>query len=227
MCGRFIQSADPDTWCEAFALASPAADQLRGIGPRYNLAPTQPVLAIRVQDSGRALVTLRFGLVPGWSRGPDARRSLINARAETVASKPAWRGAFRARRCLLPADGYYEWQAGAAGRQPYLIRRVDRAPFALAGLWERWQGPDGTVIESCAILTTTANARVAPVHDRMPVILSAAGYAPWLDPALREPDRLLPLLAPAPANGWELFPVSRRVNNPRHDGPELIEPLAA
>ena len=219
MCGRFVQYSDPDLYASRFEL-----DALCETRPRYNLAPTQPVLAIRATEAGqRELVALRWGLVPAWSKGPDSRYSMINARAETVKSKPAYRTAFKNRRCLIPAEGFYEWKTGPEGKTPFLIHRQDRAPFAMAGLWERWHGEDGAGIESCTILVTDANALVRTIHDRMPVILAREDYGAWLDPANQDADRLLALLKPTPPDQWALHPVSRQVNSPRNDGPELLD----
>ena len=152
---------------------------------------------------------------------------MINARAETVDSKPAYRNAFKRRRCLIPSEGFYEWKAEAGGKTPFLIRRRDGEPFAMAGLWERWQDPEGEAIESCTVVVTDANALVSAIHDRMPVVLDPADYAAWLDPETKDIDRLRALLRPADPEPWELRPVSRRVNSPKNDGPELLEPVAA
>jgi putative SOS response-associated peptidase YedK len=157
---------------------------------------------------------------------------MFNARAETVAEKPAYRAAFRERRCLIPADGFYEWRAEGRAKQPYLIRRADAEPLALAGLWERWRARDAAPadnwpreIESCTILIVGANAAIRPLHERMPVVLPRETWAQWLDPANRDTAALLALLRPAPDLGWLIEPVSPRVNDPRHDDPSLIEPL--
>ncbi|MCA9086991.1 MAG: SOS response-associated peptidase, partial [Planctomycetaceae bacterium] len=155
--------------------------------PRYNVAPSQSVGVIRVTHAGhREFVALRWGLVPAWSLEPRTAYSTFNARAETVADKPTYRHAFRRRRCLIPADGFYEWRTVGKRKQPYCIAPTDGQPFAFAGLWERWER-DGTVVESCTIVVTTANATIAPLHDRMPVILARADEALWLDPALTDP----------------------------------------
>jgi putative SOS response-associated peptidase YedK len=226
MCGRFIQYSDPEVYAARFDLdlnaAAPSATR-----PRYNIAPSQPVLAIRVDAEGRRrLDPLRWGLVPSWSKGPDHRYAMINARAETVAERTAYRAAFRERRCLIPTEGFYEWRTECAGRQPYLIRRKDRQPFAMAGLWEHWAGNAETPpITSCTIIVTDANPVIAAIHDRMPVILDPGQYAPWLDPDTRDPAFLLGLLQPAPPEDWTLEPVSRRLNKAREDDPGLIEPL--
>lgn len=168
---------------------------------------------------------LRWGLIPHWSKGPDSRYSMINARAETVHEKPAYRSAFKHRRCLIPGDGFYEWQKTDNGKQPYLIRYRDGEPFVMAGLWEHWQGPTGEIIESCTIIVTAANSVVEHVHDRMPVVLTAAGAKRWLDPALQHRESLQDLLqSPAP-DGWSAYPVSRRVNSPQNNDPELLKAL--
>ena len=223
MCGRFVQYTVPKELAEQFTLDGWCAAE-----PHYNVAPTQSVLTVRVSENGaRELVKLRWGLVPAWSEGPDNRYSMINARAETVSRKPAYRSAFASRRCLIPADGFYEWQPGEHGKTPFLIRRQDRQPFAMAGLWEHWQGKTGEVIESCTTIVTDANALVRDIHDRMPVILSPADYGAWLDPATKDTDRLRALLRPADPEAWTLREVSRDVNSPKNDSPELIEAVAA
>ena len=228
MCGRFAQYSDPETLAGHFGLETMPYDTQ----PRYNVAPTQPVLVIRLAEDQprRELVQLRWGLVPFWSKGPDNRYSMINARAETVASKPAYRAAFAQRRCLIPADAFYEWQPAKDGKQPNAIRRKDRTPFAMAGL-EHWQGDDGSLIDSCTIIVTEANALLRPLHDRMPVILDPADYGNWLGTGRtdRETDKALlqSLLKPADPSGWEVYPISRAVNSSANDSSELLEPLVA
>ncbi len=225
MCGRFAQYSNPDDLALPFGLETVDLDE----PPRYNLAPTQPVLAVRLaaDQQRRELVRLRWGLVPFWSKGPDSRYSMINARAETVASKPAYRAAFAKRRCLIPADAFYEWQPGSDGKQPYAIRREDRAPFAMAGLWEHWVGEDGAGIDSCTIIVTEANALLAPIHDRMPVILDPSDYGTWLSIDAEEQKALQRMLVPADPSGWEAYPISRAVNKPTNDAPELLAPVMA
>jgi putative SOS response-associated peptidase YedK len=223
MCGRFVQHADPEIYASRYAVDDIA--DLADARPRCNVAPTQPVLAIRTGEDGRRqLLALRWGLVPHWSKGPDNRYSMINARAESVHQKPAYRSAFRRRRCLIPADGFFEWRALAGDKQPYLIRRDDGEPFAMAGLWETWHDQDSdAMIRSCTIIVTDANDLIRPLHDRMPVILPERQHAHWLDPDDADTDALRAMLAPAEAAGWTLHPVSRAVNNPRNDSPELLE----
>ncbi len=225
MCGRFIQCTVGEPLAERFQ-AAPAPGL--AATPRYNVAPTQPVWAVRPTATGgdRELVQLHWGLIPAWAREPRLTYSTINARAETVAEKPAFRHAFRHRRCLIPADGFYEWRRNAARKQPYCIAPADGRPLAFAGLWERWER-DGHIIESCTILITQANELIAPIHDRMPVILDPADQDRWLDPAMIDPAALRPLLVPCPATWLRVWPVGSGVNNPRHEGPALWEPLAA
>jgi putative SOS response-associated peptidase YedK len=222
MCGRFFLEASLEELTE---LLGP----FEGLppSPRYNIAPTQPVSILRADATGgRHLVPVRWGLVPSWSQGPDQRYSMINARAETVAVKPAFRAAMRYRRCLVPASGFYEWQPAAGGKQPFAIRRPDQKPFAIAGLWELWQAPDGSELESCTLLVTEANARIAQIHDRMPVILDPVDFATWLDRHRQHPDDLLGLLRACPEEWLEVYPVSKAVNNPRSDAPELLDVVA-
>jgi putative SOS response-associated peptidase YedK len=215
--------------CGRFSLFTPAPDlaglfDLAGfpeLAPRYNIAPTQPVAAVRAAESGRVLVRFRWGLVPACAR--DARQAPINARSETVASKPTFRAALKKRRCLVPASNFYEWAAvGGRAKQPYCFRPRDEKPFAFAGLWERWEGPDGPV-ESCCILTTTANELVRPVHDRMPVILPAQHWSAWLETQAQDAAALVPLLRPFPSEAMRAYPVGPLVSNPRNDGPAGLE----
>jgi putative SOS response-associated peptidase YedK len=216
MCGRFSLFSPAPVLAEAFDLAG-----LPELAPRYNIAPTQPVAAVRAGAAGRQLVRLRWGLVVPWAK--DTKVAPINARSETAADKPLFRAALRKRRCLVPASGFYEWLALAGGKrkQPYCFRPGDARPWAFAGLWERWQGPGGPV-EGCAILTTEANELVRPVHDRMPVILPRQHWAAWLDPTLQEAGELVPLLRPFPSDAIRAYPVGLAVNNPRNDGPECL-----
>jgi putative SOS response-associated peptidase YedK len=195
--------------------------------PRYNIAPTQPVATVRTaRGSGdREMVFLRWGLVPSWSKDPSIGSRMINARSETVADKPAFRAAFRRRRCLVPADGFYEWQKQNGWKQPFYIHLREGRPFAFAGLWEFWKGEGDVIIESCTLLTTEPNDLIRPLHSRMPVILHPQQYDLWLDPGLDAPERLRPLLRPYPFADMEAYPVSRFVNKPQNDDPRCIEPL--
>jgi putative SOS response-associated peptidase YedK len=213
MCGRFARTFPAAAFAQLLGL-----DEAPELPPRYNVAPTQPVAAARLgPQGGRELALLRWGLVPAWSADP--RKGFVNARAETAAAKPTFRAAFRRRRCLVPADAFFEWQAEGGRKQPYLFRRRDGAPFAFAGLWERWQGGGGEALETCCILTTTANEVVAPVHDRMPVILLPEDFGPWLEGGSAS------LLSPYPAVLMVGYQVGPLVNSPRNDGPECLRPL--
>lgn len=224
VCGRFTLSSAPDLLARHFDL-----ERAPELAPRFNIAPTQAIATVCAPVAGgrRQLLLRRWGLIPRWAKDPSIGSRMINARAETVAEKPAFREAFRLRRCLVPADGFYEWAAGSSPRQPYHIRLADGSPFAMAGLWERWAPPGGEAIESCTLITTRANERLAGVHDRMPVILEPESYGPWLDPELREAGPLLPLLRPLSGERITLGAVSRRVNDPRCDDASCAEPLAS
>jgi putative SOS response-associated peptidase YedK len=201
-----------------------AIGALPNFPPRYNAAPSQALPIVRRGGrGGRELALARWGLVPSWSKGPDARFSMINARAETVAEKPAYRGAFRHRPCLVPADGFYEWQARGKGvKQPYYFSLPSGKTFAFAGLWEHWLGAGGDEIESFTIIVTDANACVQPVHERMPVILRPEDYPCWLGEEDAPARARLALLKPFPADEMRSWPVSRQVNSPANDSPELI-----
>jgi len=222
MCGRFTLRTPPHRLAEAFAVA-----EAPNLAARYNIAPTQSILAVRLDKGGRRFAALRWGLVPAWAKDRAIGARMINARAETLAEKPAFRGLLRRRRCLIAADGFYEWQAVAGGpKQPWFIHRADDAPFAFAGLWDRWQGA-GETIESATIVTTEANRMLAPIHPRMPVILPEAAYAPWLGEGRAEVAVLRSLLRPAPEAALVAEPVGRRVNDVRNDDPACIARAAA
>ena len=193
--------------------------------PRYNLCPGESIAAVVSDGEERRLGLLRWGLVPYWTKDAKIARAHINARAETVGRMPAFRDAFRRRRCLIPADGFYEWKREGRTKTPFLIRVRGGEPFAFAGLWERWRPPEGPPLLTCAILTCPANELVAPVHDRMPVILPPEAEAAWLDPAARDPDVLQDLLRPLPAETMEAWQVSPLVSSPRNDSPECIVPV--
>jgi len=193
--------------------------------PRYNVAPTQLVAIVRLRpnDPQRTLVFAKWGLIPSWAKDRSVGPKLINARAETVAEKPAFRAAFKYRRCLIPADGFYEWKRQPKkGKQPYLITAADGEPFAFAGLWEHWKSPDDEVIESCAILTTDSNELVRALHDRMPVIVQEKDYDLWLDPDVKDPKLLKPLLQSYPSDRMRSRPVSTRVNKADYDAPDCV-----
>ena len=211
MCGRYALK-NPEALKAAFELAS-----LPELPPRYNIAPTQDIAIIRADTSGRHLSLANWGLIPSWAKSADSGYSTINARAETVDTKPSFRAPFKRHRCIIPADGFYEWHEEGGIKIPHHIGRTDGAPFALAGLWDVWKGPEGEVI-SCTIIVTEANAFMKRLHERMPVILAPADYARWLDPDNHDTASLKPLLAPAAEEGFTEWPVSRELNNPRHEG---------
>jgi putative SOS response-associated peptidase YedK len=223
MCGRFALIAPDQDLAVQFDLPT-----VPTLAPRYNIAPTQPVAVVRstAGAAARELAVLHWGLVPFWAEDPKIGARMINARAETAAEKPAFRAAFRRRRCLVPADGFYEWQKLNGGKQPFFIRLQDGRPFAFAGLWEHWQGPEDAVLESCTLLTTGPNELMQALHNRMPVILPPQDYALWLDPQVGQVERLQPLLRPYPAAEMIAYPVSRRVNSPENDDRLCIEPLS-
>ena len=193
--------------------------------PRFNIAPTQSVPIVRMNSEGvRELVLLRWGLIPSWAKDPAIGNRMINARSETVAEKPSFRSAFKRRRCLVPADGYYEWQKTDAGKLPYYIRFDDDQPFAMAGLWESWRSGHEDAVQSFTIITTDANESTCQVHDRMPVIVEPHDYPMWLDPDFQESDSLQSLLHPYAGDELRLDRVSTLVNNPRNDDPQCIVP---
>lgn len=224
------------TMCGRYALKTSVPEIARILGasanaefaPSYNVAPSRHVPVCRIDpDGGRELALLRWGLVPHWAKAVNDRYRMINARAETVASKPAFRTPFRKRRCLVPADGYFEWKAGPDRKQPYFIHRADGSPLMLAGLWDRWDKGDDGPLDSFSIVTTSASPHVSAVHDRMPVVIQDDDLDIWLDPEQNDADRLLTLLRPHPGRDFELTPVSTYVNNPRNDDSRCIEPVAA
>ncbi len=224
MCGRYSITSPPEAIQRVFKVP-----ERPNLPPRYNVAPTQEVPAVRLgDDGGRHLVMLRWGLIPFWAKDAGIASKLINARAESVASTPAFRAAFRRRRCLIVADGFYEWQKPArkgARKQPYRITRHDGEPFAFAGLWERWTEPATRQdVETCTVLTTDSNDLLAPIHGRMPVILDVENHDAWLDPSA-EPERLQALLRPYPDRQLTAFPISTRVNKVDNDDPGVIAPL--
>jgi putative SOS response-associated peptidase YedK len=222
MCGRFTLFVDPKDLMEAFpGFATPVEWT-----PRYNIAPSQPVAAI-ANNGQNKIEFFRWGLIPSWAKDPKIGNRMINARAETVAEKPSFRAAYRRRRCLVLADGFYEWrkEPGQRAKTPMYIRLKSGEPFAFAGLWETWRSPDDQTVLSCNIITTTPNALVERIHNRMPVILEPQAYALWLDPAEQSPERLGVWLKPYPAAQMTAYPVSRLVNSPSNDSPDCIAPL--
>lgn len=223
MCGRFTLRTPTPVLIEQFRL-----DEAIDRGPRYNIAPSQDIAVVRqAADGTRVMNALWWGLAPSWAKDPGIGNRMINARSETAAEKPSFRAAFKRRRRLIPADGFYEWVKGAGKqKQPYLIEMADAAPFALAGLWEHWprgaQSGDPERIETCTILTTEAAGRMAEIHDRMPVILSPNDYDPWLDAKVEEAGPLEYLFEPFPSEELSFNPVSTHVNNPRNDDSECV-----
>ncbi len=228
MCGRFtLTLIDPAVLAAEFALGG----ELPPLTPRYNIAPTQPVATVihAPNESHNRLGLMRWGLIPRWAKDRSIGARLINARAETVHQKPSFREALRRRRCLVVADGFYEWQKrGGGARQPYFVTLKERRPFGFAGLWERWRDPhSGEELITCTLITAAANALVAPIHHRMPVILPREAYATWLDPTLTAPHAARALLRPLSAEQLRAWPVSRRVNSPANDDLTLLEEVSA
>ena len=224
MCGRFTLTVDPGQLQETFPWLSVPDD----IHPRFNIAPSQPV-AVVANEGQNHLDFFVWGLIPSWAKEPQIGNRLINARAETLAEKPAFRAAFRRRRCLVLADGFYEWRQdlGQKSKTPLFIHLKSRQPFAFAGLWEIWHSTDGSEIRSCTIITTQPNEMMEPIHNRMPVILSPEAYPLWLSPEEKGSSQLNPLLVPYPADQMTAYPVSRLVNSPQNDSPEVILPVGA
>lgn len=227
MCGRFVQLSSPDLLVERFAVDEVATPSR---APSYNVAPRATVFAVRdrIEDDERRrhLSELRWGLVPSWAKDPKTGDRMINARAESLADKPAYQRAFQKHRCLVPADGFYEWQRRGGRKQPMFIHRRDGEPMAFAGLWAAWRDasePDGDWLCSCAIVTTNANTALAPLHDRMPVVLEEQHWDRWLDATVDDVDALAELLVPAPDDVLVAYPVSTAVNSADNDGPELVE----
>ncbi len=222
--------------CSRYSLTSPpeAIRKMFGYGnkedfpPRYNIAPTDPVAIVRQgMREGRELCLVRWGLIPSWVKDPREFSTLINARSETVTEKPSFRGPIRHRRCLVPSDGFYEWTGKAGAKIPQLIRYKSHEPMAFAGIWEHWLGADGSEVETMAILTTEANADMAAIHDRMPVLLPLKHFERWLDCKPGTAEHVLELLRPAPDGVLEITAVNPKLNNPRNEGPELHEPHAS
>jgi putative SOS response-associated peptidase YedK len=229
MCGRYVQASSPSLLAERFGVGE-VREQARVHEPDYNVAPTRGVPIVAQSEGERVLDVVRWGLVPVWVKDLASikKMSLINARADTVASKPAYRKAFERRRCIIPADGFYEWRRmpDRKAKQPYFIHRVDREPIAFAGIWERWKDPeddDAEWIRSCAIITTDANELMQQVHDRMPVMLPESVFDEWLDPENHDVEKLQRLLVPAPEGDLALYPVSTRVNRPANNDASLLE----
>jgi putative SOS response-associated peptidase YedK len=227
MCGRFTLHQSEQSLAQTFDLPGVPC-----LSPRYNIAPTQTVLAIRhplaadTEDGDRTWVHFTWGLVPSWAQDSKIGARLINARAETLAEKPSFRAAFKRRRCLIVADGFYEWHRLPDRKQPYYFHMADHQPFAFAGLWEHWENGNGDVLESCTIITTEANAALRSIHDRMPVILAPTAYDLWLSPAAST-SQVQDVLRPYPATAMASYPVHTRVNNARYDHPDCLQPTDA
>ncbi len=220
MCGRFTLTANPTVIQDVFGLMTVP----EGLEPRYNVAPTQPVAVITNEDAA-ALTFHRWGLVPSWAKDITIGNKLINARAETAHEKPSFRSAFKRRRCLIPTSGFYEWKKTGGAKAPHFIHLQDQPAFAFAGLWEVWHSPEGDQLRTCTILTTSANELMAPLHDRMPVILDPSDYALWLSSGELEVEELLPLMRSYDTGRMAHYEVSQMVNRPIMDSPELIEPV--
>jgi putative SOS response-associated peptidase YedK len=220
VCGRYASSADPADLATYFTVEEPPEQALP---PSYNVAPTDPVYVVLERHDVRRLQVVRWGLIPSWAKEAKVGARFINARRETVREKPAFRAAFARRRCLVPADGYYEWQSAAGRKQPYFLVARDRSPLAMAGLYEIWKAPDEALVWTCTILTTEAADELGHVHDRTPLLVPRADWGRWLDPAVAEPgDDLLVPGAPGVLDAW---PVSTDVGNVRNNDPHLVEPL--
>lgn len=223
MCGRYNIIPDAPAWVTAFGLSENAGKGISEMSPNYNVAPTQDVSFVRknIENGERELVLAHWGLIPFWAKDTKIGYRMINARAETVAEKPAFRAAFRKRRCLIPANGFYEWKKSGSAKQPYLIRMKNEKPFAFAGLWEGWHNvEDDTNLQSCTIIVTEANEFMTQIHDRMPVILNPDDYGRWLD---SDNDDGISLLTPCPDDWLDAYPVSTHVNSPRNNDPQCIE----
>jgi len=222
MCGRFVLQGSAEELANQFHLVEPVE-----LAPRYNIAPTQDLAVVRAGPAkGRELAFQRWGLIPSWAKDRSVGQRMINARCETVAEKPAFRRAFRERRCIVPASAFYEWGGKAGDRTPYLFSSASSPLFGFAGLWESWKDPDGHRLESCTVITTEANSAVRPVHHRMPVILDPRDYGLWLEPKAKASEDLVPLLVPCPPDWLEVHEVSRAVNDARFDDPSCVAPVA-
>jgi len=227
MCGRFTLTVDASQLQKTFPWLQIPAGAQEGIQPRYNIAPSQPV-AVVPNDGENRLDFFTWGLIPSWAKDPKIGNRMINARSETLAEKPAFRAAFRRRRCLILADGFYEWKKvpGQTAKIPTYIRMKTDEPFAFAGLWEIWHSPDGSQILSTTIITTAPNTLVRDIHNRMPVILQQQHYPLWLDPEEKDPQELANVMGPYPAENMTAYPVSRMVNSPANESPQCIVPVA-
>ena len=217
MCGRFTRSQNIPAIAKEFGVEQVSFD----LGPSYNIAPTQKV-GVVITDGVKQLVPMRWGLVPSWAKDPSIGNKMINARAETITEKASYRNAFKKRRCLVVADGFYEWQTIDGIKRPMYIRLKSGKPFGFGGLYEVWKSPEGEELTTCAIITTEPNELMSTIHQRMPVIIPGEDHDQWLDPKTDDRDRLLELLKPYPARDMEAYPVSKRVNSPGYNSPECI-----
>lgn len=220
MCGRYAAARDPRDLAQHFRVQEQPEQVLP---PSYNVAPTDPVYAVLERDGRRQLRVLRWGLVPSWAKDARVGARFINARRETVASTPAFRAAYQRRRCLLPADGYYEWKREGTGKQPFYLTSRDRTPLAMAGLYEVWKDAEGNRLWTCTVITTDAADELGEIHDRTPLLVDPADWARWLDPAVEDPGA--DLLVPGTPGVLDAWPVDRAVGNVRNDGPHLVAPV--
>ena len=220
MCGRYTIIASPEALRALFGYA-----EQPNFPPRYNVAPTQPIAIVRLVEGKRQFALVRWGLLPSWVKDPKTFTLLINARGETAAEKPAFRAAMKRRRCLIPADGFYEWQAAGERKRPFYVHAKSGAPLAFAGLWETWTGPNGEELETAAIVTTRANRTLSPIHERMPVIVPPNAFDLWLDGANVDATTAAALIQPAPDNLLEAYEISTAVNRTANDNPKLLEPV--
>jgi putative SOS response-associated peptidase YedK len=223
MCGRYKRSADKDDLQSRFGFINPKNIPLP---PRYNIAPTQNEPTVIVKDDQRELILMRWGLIPPWAKDASIGYKMINARGETIAELTSFKRPFRERRCLVMADGFYEWErSDKKNKIPYLFVLKNRGPFAFAAIWEQWKNPKGELVLSFSLITTPANELMAKIHDRMPVILHEKDEAKWLDPQLKDPDKLKELLVPYPSELMEAYQVSRLVNSAKNESPDCIKPI--
>ena len=220
MCGRIVMELTPELLATVFGIP-----KVPLLVPSYNIAPTQLVLVVRQVSDHRTLDSMKWGLVPSWAKDPAIGSRMINARSETVAEKPSFRSAIKHRRCLIPSSGFYEWLREGTSKTPYYLHLKDGSPMVYAGLWESWKSPEGEVVESCSILTTEANSLIAAIHDRMPVILHPSEYPFWLNRDMVDPQKLIRLYQPYPADLIEMHQVSQMVNSARNQGSELIRAI--
>jgi putative SOS response-associated peptidase YedK len=220
MCGRYVITSDPEAIRRLFGYI-----EQPNFPPRYNIAPTQPVPIVHQQHGLRHFLLARWGLIPTWVKDPKSFPLLINARIEGIATKPAYRAAMKRRRCVIPADGFYEWKKEGKAKRPYFVHTRDKQPFAFAGLWETWVDRDGGEIDTAAIVTCRANRMLAPIHDRMPVIVPPEHFDAWLDCDKVDAEEAVALVGPAPDGLLEAYEVSTRVNSVNNDGPENLSPI--